>query len=83
MSVAFTWNRAAMRWSRAANMPMRSCRLSVGWPTSIPAKGDEESISEFESSAECSRTLRYAERVIMPSRRRRRPVGSPGGSGER
>ena len=32
-------NRVAIRWSSAANMPMRSCRFRVGWPTRIPANG--------------------------------------------
>ena len=33
---------------------MRSCRLSVGWPTSSPAKGDAESIRAFVSSRSSS-----------------------------
>jgi hypothetical protein len=36
-------NRVAIRWSRAAKVPSRSCRLRVGWPTRIPANGLAES----------------------------------------
>ena len=31
--------RVAIRWSRAANMPIRSWRVRVGWPVRIPANG--------------------------------------------
>ena len=51
MSIGLMVNRVAIRWSRAANIPMRSWRLKVGWPTKMPAKGEEESISELVNSA--------------------------------
>ena len=47
-------NRVAIRWSSAANMPIRSCRFKVGWPARIPANGDAESISAFVSSRSSS-----------------------------
>src|SRR5215472_3977599 len=39
------WKRVAMRWSRAAKMPRRSWRASVGWPMRMPANGLFESMS--------------------------------------
>src|ERR1017187_9645450 len=47
-------NRVAIRWSRAANMPMRSCRFRVGWPARMPANGEAESISALVRSRSSS-----------------------------
>ena len=47
-------NRVAIRWSSAANMPIRSCRFRVGCPARMAANGDAESISEFVSSRSSS-----------------------------
>src|ERR1017187_9218325 len=38
--MALIVNLVAIRWSRAANTPIRSCRLRVGWPRRIRANGD-------------------------------------------
>src|ERR1017187_9188677 len=48
-------NRVAIRWSRAANMPMRSCRFRVGWPARMPANGEAESISALVRSRSSSK----------------------------
>ncbi len=39
-----------MRWSSAAKVPRRRRRLSVGWPSRIPANGERESFSALVSS---------------------------------
>src|SRR6266702_7705302 len=52
MSIGLIAHRVAIRWSRAANMPIRSCRLKVGCPARIAANGEAESISELVSYLE-------------------------------
>src|SRR5579862_3411821 len=47
-------NRVAIRWSIAANAPMRSWRFKVGWPIKIPANGLAESISLLDISLNSS-----------------------------
>jgi hypothetical protein len=44
--------RVAIRWSNAAKIPMRSWRLSVGWPTRIPASGERAELVLHPRSSE-------------------------------
>ena len=37
--IGFVVNRVAIRWSRAAKVPMHSCRFKVGCPARIAANG--------------------------------------------
>src|SRR6266581_4625768 len=46
--------RVAIRWSRAAKVPMRSCHARVGWPIRIPANGLALSMSALVMSRSSS-----------------------------
>jgi hypothetical protein len=61
-------NRVAIRWSRAAKVPRRSCRFRVGWPMRIPANGEAQVHSALVSYAEFGVTGRWPEAVVIPSR---------------
>src|SRR6266568_1382470 len=67
MSIGLIANRVAIRWSRAANVPIRSCRLRVGCPARIPANGEAESISALvssRSSSSWSGCMRWASSIF-------------------
>src|SRR5579863_9481632 len=61
-------NRVAIRWSKAANMPIRSCRFKVGCPARMPANGEAESISAFVSYVEIQITHQPRHGLPLPIR---------------